>query len=209
MPVFIAWYACSRIGFLRAYRADTFHGKDTRTVYRKKKNVRALMLRVTMSEPKMTRAEAKVRLSTEGTFPSRTTQTGTVLVTPSEKLRAIIPHFMSALKQVAARAFYEKYNAHDPNKEGIYVTAAYGRETLKLTKQACLPLLWENAFLVTVRGRLCMQAVLNSALSKWDDINAFLVPVSVDNKELYYEVTVLFYMLVALKVSPPFVCLTV
>lgn len=79
-----------------------------------------------MSELKLTRAKAKVRLSNEGTFRSRTTQTGTVLVKQSDKLGAIIPHFMSDLKRVAARAFHENFNALDPKKEGIYVTGAYG-----------------------------------------------------------------------------------
>lgn len=46
-----------------------------------------------------------------------------------------------------------------------------------------------------------MQASLNAVLSKWDNINNFLVPVTANNREPYYEVAALFYMLVALKVS--------
>lgn len=182
-------YSGDQIDFLRACRANTFHGTDTRTVYRNKKDVATLMIKVTMRELKLTRREAKVRLSTVATFRSRTLQTGTVEFKPSHKLRAIIPHFMSDLKRVAARAFYEKFNALEQKKEGVYITGAYGKEIMNLTKQACLEILWDNAFFSTVRGCLCMLAALDAVLSKWDDINGFLVPVTVGNREPYYEVT--------------------
>lgn len=105
---------------------------------------------------------------------------------------------MSDLKRVGARAFCKTYHALDPKKEGTNIKTPQGRQNVRLTRLACLQCLWENSFVTTKRGRLCMQAALRAVLEKWDDISYFYVPVTVENQEPYYEVTTLLYMLIIL-----------
>lgn len=183
-----------------------FYATDVTSMWPDFDGLFTLMVDSVISVTGKSEADAILLLNTSATFPGRSKGT-TLQRKPVKVLRAAVPHLMTAIKKVAAKAFVEKY--HEVTGAGTRVRPfgkdargqpRKGNSALVLSRNESAKCLWKNSFLTSTPGVASMQAVVGAVVSKWANINDFLVPASARFPERHYKISSLLYVFLVMKV---------
>lgn len=188
------------------FTSRLFYATDIATMWPDAEGLFTLMVDIVMSKTGLNEADATALLNTNAAFPGRSRGTS-LQRKPVKVLRGTVPHLMSAIKKVAAKAFFEKYHQltgvgtrMEETGEGSRERRRGSRSSLVFSRNESAKCLWRNSFLTSASGCTSMQAVVAAVVSKWANIDDFLVPASSRYPEDHYRISSLLYGLLVMKV---------
>lgn len=191
---------------MNTFTSRLFYSTEITTMWPDPDGLFALMVDAVMSTTGKSQEDATALLNTEATFPGRSKAT-TVQRKPVKVLRGAVPHLMTAIKNVAAKAFFERYHQLkgvgtrvEKPREGARARPRGSNSSLVFSRNGSAKCLWMNSFLTTTAGFTSMQAVVAAVVGKWANIDDFLVPASSRIPEEYYKISSLLYGLLVMKV---------
>lgn len=195
---------------MNTFTSRLFYATDIATMWPDADGMFAMMVDSVMSTTGKCEADATALLNTDAAFPGRS-KGSTVQRKPVKVLRAAVPHLMTAIKKVAAKAFFEKYHQLtgvgtrvDESREGARARPRRSISSLVFSRNESAKCLWKNTFVTTTSGFTSMQAVVLAVVSKWANVGDFLVPASSRVPEKYYKISSLLYGLLVMKVRACF-----
>lgn len=197
---------------MNTFTSRLFYSTEIVSMWPDSDGLFALMVDAVMSTTGKSEADANALLNTDAAFPGRSKGT-TVQRKPVKVLRGAVPHLMTAIKKVAAKAFFERYHQLtgvgtrvDESREGARARPRRSSSSLVFSRNESAKCLWKNSFVTTTSGFTSMQAVVSAVVSKWANIDDFLVPASSRIPEEYYKISSLLYGLLVMKVRA-FMCM--
>lgn len=195
-PAFTHFKLVAHKAFIARYTCGMFYGRDSSTVWPDSTSVTRFMLQTVVQTTGKTCEQASELLSTPVACPSRPLG-ATKQQLPGKVLRVAIAHFMTALKKVAADAFYNKF--HDVTMKRTFQTARE-RKDLILSENINAQWFWNDNFIKTEKGRMTMRAVVRAAVSKWANIRDFRVAPSALSPDASYSISTGLYMILVFKI---------